>query len=385
MSLTLKLDFIPSCFTNAEGEVRFRPQVYIQRYNAVHAILELPVFKGHFRKLADFGCAEMGFFFTVKNGLEDIEHLLEVDVDREKLIANSARVGPLLVDYIRRRSRPFVVEIYEGSVTEPSEVLLGTDVVVAIELIEHLEADVLVDVPANIFGFIEPKVAIFTTPNSEVNVMFPGLTGFRHWDHKFEWTRSEFATWADEICRRFPKYSVQYFGIAPGLPGTEHLGETSQMAVFLRSDMQNLVKGQPIVLETQKAPKNSPNVGNYKLVTRHEYPFEKDERTRDQKVEHELIYLINRFESSHNVDQEEEFLVPVEIICQQIQTLVPDPEELRTFLEFFGYTVINDKILVKHNYSSSSSDEADYYCQAEEQLASAMNCEATKPEEESWD
>ena len=52
--------------------------------------------------------------------------------------------------------------------------------------IEHLNEDVLSAVPSAVFGVIRPKIAVFTTPNSEFNVKFgPNFEGpFRHWDHK---------------------------------------------------------------------------------------------------------------------------------------------------------------------------------------------------------
>lgn len=56
--------------------------------------------------------------------------------------------------------------------------------------------DVLYAVPHTVFGFIKPKVAIFTTPNVEFNVLFPNFyTQFRHDDHKFEWNRKQFEEW----------------------------------------------------------------------------------------------------------------------------------------------------------------------------------------------
>ena len=61
--------------------------------------------------------------------------------------------------------------------------------------IEHLEPDILNAMPDVIFGQLSPKVVIMTTPNIEFNVLFPGLKGFRHYDHKFEWTRAEFEEW----------------------------------------------------------------------------------------------------------------------------------------------------------------------------------------------
>lgn len=61
--------------------------------------------------------------------------------------------------------------------------------------IEHLYPEDLTNFPYSVFGFIQPKIAIVTTPNADFNVLFDNMTGFRHWDHKFEWTRSQFEDW----------------------------------------------------------------------------------------------------------------------------------------------------------------------------------------------
>ena len=61
--------------------------------------------------------------------------------------------------------------------------------------IEHLEADTLKKLPRALFGQLQPSLIIITTPNSEFNEVFPDLEGFRHIDHKFEWTRKEFQNW----------------------------------------------------------------------------------------------------------------------------------------------------------------------------------------------
>lgn len=90
--------------------------------------------------------------------------------------------------------------------------------------------------PYNIFHRIKPRLAIFTTPNSEFNVLFPTLVGFRHDDHKFEWTRKEFYDWAQQVISTYPYYSVKFYGIGSGPEGTENLGCCSQMAVFERTE-----------------------------------------------------------------------------------------------------------------------------------------------------
>ncbi len=61
--------------------------------------------------------------------------------------------------------------------------------------IEHLDPDVLEKVPQSVFGVLQPRTVIITTPNADYNVLFPGFTGFRHYDHRFEWTRKQFRAW----------------------------------------------------------------------------------------------------------------------------------------------------------------------------------------------
>ncbi len=70
------------------------------------------------------------------------------------------------------------------------------------------------------------------TPNVEYNVRFETLPAgkLRHRDHRFEWTRAEFAAWAKRIAERFG-YTVRH---APIGPIDERLGSPTQMAVFSR-------------------------------------------------------------------------------------------------------------------------------------------------------
>ncbi|XP_071795215.1 small RNA 2'-O-methyltransferase-like [Asterias amurensis] len=92
---------------------------------------------------------------------------------------------------------------------------------------EHLYPDTLAAIPDFVVGYMQPRVVVFTTPNADFNVLFPDFTGFRHWDHKFEWSREEFQCWYDKVAKDF-SYSVSYDGIGPGPPGTEHLGCCTQ-------------------------------------------------------------------------------------------------------------------------------------------------------------
>ena len=50
----------------------------------------------------------------------------------------------------------------------------------------------------NVFGSARPGPVVVTTPNAEYNVRWETLPAgeFRHPDHRFEWTREQFAEWA---------------------------------------------------------------------------------------------------------------------------------------------------------------------------------------------
>jgi hypothetical protein len=81
-----------------------------------------------------------------------------------------------------------------------------------------------------LFEFARPHVVVVTTPNAEYNVKWESLPAgqFRHRDHRFEWTRAEFAVWAQSICDRFG-YTVE---LAPIGEVDEVVGAPSQMGVF---------------------------------------------------------------------------------------------------------------------------------------------------------
>ena len=73
---------------------------------------------------------------------------------------------------------------------------------------------------------------VLTTPNAEYNVKWESLPAgkYRHRDHRFEWTRAEFQSWAGGVAQRFG-YSVRYLPVGPEDPS---LGPPTQMAVFTR-------------------------------------------------------------------------------------------------------------------------------------------------------
>ncbi|MFZ5673031.1 MAG: 3' terminal RNA ribose 2'-O-methyltransferase Hen1 [Pseudomonadota bacterium] len=122
--------------------------------------------------------------------------------------------------------------LLHGSLTYRDHRWTGADAAALVEVIEHLDPDRLPLVERVVFGAARPQTVVVTTPNADYNVLFPTLSAgtFRHPDHRFEWTRAEFAAWADAIAAAYG-YRVAISGIGP--EDAAH-GAPSQMAVFSR-------------------------------------------------------------------------------------------------------------------------------------------------------
>ena len=85
-----------------------------------------------------------------------------------------------------------------------------------------------------VFEFARPATVVITTPNAEYNVMWETLPAskFRHKDHRFEWTRAEFQSWANALASRFG-YSARFLPVGPE---DAVLGAPTQMGIFERKE-----------------------------------------------------------------------------------------------------------------------------------------------------
>ncbi|XP_076755075.1 hen1 methyltransferase [Xylocopa sonorina] len=306
-----------------EKSIRFFPPAYVQRYVAVSGVLNSAKYRGKLRKVVDFGCAELDFLVYLKN-TDGIEEILCVDIDRTLLEAYKNKASPLVYEYLHTRAAPLVIEICEGSVVHNDKKLEKTDAVICIELIEHLYPDTLTDLPYNIFEFIKPKLAVITTPNADFNVLFPNFSGFRHHDHKFEWTRQQFQDWAENITLRYPDYTVTFDGICKGPEGTEHLGCCTQMAIF------HYIGEKDICCSGVE--------GLFKTVIRYDYPFRIDNRSDEEKILDDATYYIRHL-SYQSSDMEEE--VPLKKVLHMLGSFHISAEALQTILEDANWTVEN--------------------------------------------
>ena len=129
----------------------------------------------------------------------------------------------------RRRER---VQLLQGALTYTDSRLQGFDVATVVEAVEHLDTERLDVFAEVVFGHIAAATVVLTTPNREYNQNFERLDsrGLRHEDHRFEWTRSEFETWAGGVAARFG-YGVETSAVGPVDPV---FGPPTQMAVFSR-------------------------------------------------------------------------------------------------------------------------------------------------------
>jgi 3' terminal RNA ribose 2'-O-methyltransferase Hen1 len=122
------------------------------------------------------------------------------------------------------------VNLFQGSLTYRDKRLEGFDAAAVVEVVEHLDPGRLKAFERVLFEFARPGTVVLTTPNKEYNAVWdePETSRMRHDDHRFEWTRREFAEWATRIGQAYG-YNVQ---ILPIGDEEEGLGAPSQMAIF---------------------------------------------------------------------------------------------------------------------------------------------------------
>src|SRR5205807_5748078 len=124
------------------------------------------------------------------------------------------------------------LQLIQGALTYRDRRLQGYDAAAVVEVIEHLDPPRLAAFERVLFEFARPGTVVLTTPNVEYNVRFESLPAgrLRHRDHRFEWTRAQFRSWAEGVAQRFG-YAVTFVPVGPEDPA---LGAPTQMAGFTR-------------------------------------------------------------------------------------------------------------------------------------------------------
>lgn len=120
--------------------------------------------------------------------------------------------------------------LMQASLTYKDPRFSGFDAACLVEVIEHLDPMRIPAFERVVFEFAVPHTVIVTTPNKEYNTHYEWLSegNLRHNDHRFEWSRDEFAKWTEHICQTFG-YTVERSEIGDV---DEEFGAPTQMGVF---------------------------------------------------------------------------------------------------------------------------------------------------------
>jgi 3' terminal RNA ribose 2'-O-methyltransferase Hen1 len=195
--------------------------LHFQRLESAAAVLV----QSGAQSVVDLGCGE-GKLMQILMKIGQFRKITGMDVSMTELRKAKDR---LHWDELSPRELERLT-LMQGSLTFRDKRLVDFDAAALIEVIEHLDLERLAALERTVFEFAKPKMVIVTTPNSEYNVKYDTLSAgdFRHDDHRFEWTRAEFAAWATKISQQFG-YTFEILGV-----GTldEKVGTPSQMAVF---------------------------------------------------------------------------------------------------------------------------------------------------------
>ncbi len=215
-------DTEPEALDNAVSEEdEPRKPLAIQRREAILAILrELGA-----RRVGDFGCGS-GVLTRALLGEKHIDKVVAVDVSVRAL---QLAARDLRLDQMPDRQRERL-QIFQSALTYRDDRLAGLDAAVLMEVIEHVDPERLPALERAVFGFAAPGTVVVTTPNAEYNPQFAGLEpgAMRHRDHRFEWTRAEFRSWAQQTAGTH-RYQVSFRPVGPEHPDA---GPPTQLAVF---------------------------------------------------------------------------------------------------------------------------------------------------------
>jgi len=180
-------------------------------------------------RVLDLGCGGGALLAALMKDRRFTE-IVGADVSARALDMAARR---LRLDRLPERQRDRV-KLYQSALTYRDDRLRGYDAAVLMEVIEHVDPPRLPALEASVLGHARPRAVVVTTPNAEYNVHYEGLTGMRHSDHRFEWTRAEFRQWASRAA------SAHGYRVVFRPVGEEHetTGAATQLALFTLIDTE---------------------------------------------------------------------------------------------------------------------------------------------------
>lgn len=217
------LDDTPADEPDGDDEDAPAPLKIIRRDTVVSVVHEIGA-----HRVVDLGCGE-GFYLRALIADPAITQLVGVDVSPRVLATAERRLN------LDRRSdhQRDKLTLRQSSVTYRDDQLAGFDAILLVEVIEHLDPDRIAALEASVFGAARPAHVVVTTPNRDYNPVY-GLSQvqLRHSDHRFEWTRDEFRSWADTVAARYG-YRVEFRTVGEPNPLA---GAPTQLGLFTKED-----------------------------------------------------------------------------------------------------------------------------------------------------
>jgi 3' terminal RNA ribose 2'-O-methyltransferase Hen1 len=184
------------------------------------------------KRVLDLGCGEGAL---LRELLKDPQFDVIVGLDVSIRALETARER-LRLDRLPDRQAARI-SLMHGSLCYRDRRLEGFDAAAVIEVVEHLDPSRLSAFERAIFEFARPQTVVLTTPNREYNVKWEnvGADNRRHPDHRFEWSRHEFAEWVNGVACRHG-YSVRFIRVGPV---DSEVGAPTQMGVFERMEARH--------------------------------------------------------------------------------------------------------------------------------------------------
>jgi len=331
-----------------KGETLFSPPLFLQRYQAVLSYLST----SNITSVLDTGCNNCRFLKFLQS-MDNVRYIAGVDIDKGLLEEQSRFLAPLPADWLHGRKEELVLEVWWGSVGDRASagVMTGrVEAVTSIEIIEHLNDDILAEFHHTVLGQIKPSMWIVTTPNREYNSLFPDWVGpFRHWDHRFEWDRTEFRDWVKKVLDTYTEYTVEFGGVGFTEGCEESHGPCSQIAVFRKTNETGMHENQTC--------ENS----NWESIASYTFPKKVDNRSREERIRDEAVYYARMLASDIREEGAVEGKILVEIQellrFDSLNNITEDTAEICNIMEESGYEVDKEKVGVYIAEDSRGDDD----------------------------